>query len=123
MAAVPLGESVGGGRGRTPYSAPTNEPSRATKAVNDWLHADAAARDYWHTQAVASRDKVAASPEAKGKSFKADDAAVAELSARLKTKLSLDVAMSESGLRQNLLFTSLAEVNWTELAEDLLYAR
>jgi chemotaxis protein MotB len=120
---LPNGESVGGGRGRHPLTPPSNEPSKLTKAVSDWLRADPKAHEYWGKQVRECRDRAAALPEVVNKTMTLDDATTAVVARRLKEELSHEAASKDRGILQDLLFASLAEVNWTELAEDLVYAK
>jgi flagellar motor protein MotB len=114
--AVPDSEKVTAGTGRYAFSAP-DEPSRATKKVNDWLHADKKAIDHWTEQAKRFRDAAARNPE-KGRSV--EEVAAHRLANQMRTEISRDAPTQASGVYQDLLYDAINQVNWLELAEELV---
>ncbi len=116
---VPQSEAVALGRGRASHTTP-RESSHATKVVSDWLDAEPAARAYWKVQAQQARQQAATAKDVLDKVCTADEAAVAALSRQMKDELLRGVPSQVRGLHRDLVTEMLADVNWTELAEDLL---
>jgi len=116
---VPRAEAVATGTGRMSYTR-GGDRGPATKRVSDWLHGDAAALKYWQGQARRQRDLAAASADVRDRLCTADELAARELARQLETEVSRDAAAQANGLSLELLRGALGEVNWTELAEDLL---
>jgi hypothetical protein len=115
---VPLTESVAFGKGRNPYLS--KEPnSVCTKLVSDWIHSDKTAKTYWHTQAVRQRDLAHWSQKGNDNSD-AERTALHELKRQLQEEIKRDLPGRLNNPYRDLLSEALAEVNWTELAEDLL---
>ena len=75
---------------------------------------------YWQDQARQARTVAAASREVQEKQITAAQAAVNHLAKRLRNELVMEIAGETKGLQQELLFEVLYQVNWAELAEDLL---
>ena len=116
---VAQAESVSGGRGRN-SNTPGKENGPATKTVNDWLHADQEAHNYWRGQAQRQRAAAGRSKDVLEKLLPADQVAIQELSKQMKQEVTRDIPTKATGVYQDLLYGSVKEVNWTELAEDLL---
>jgi flagellar motor protein MotB len=116
---VPLEENVALGRGRNPYLS--REPnSVCTKLVSDWIHSDSDVSRYWHEQARRQRDLARWSLQGDDKVEKAETVAVRELARQLKAELKHGIP---AGLKKpfgDLLLEAVVEVNWEEIAEDLL---
>jgi flagellar motor protein MotB len=115
---LPANEKVDMGKGRQPYEQPKpGDPSPATQLVNRWLRADPARYKYWLDQAQRCREAAAA--------IAPDGAALLEvaaqsLSAQLRAEVTAGLPTQARGVYEDLLFASLNEVNWTQLAQDLL---
>jgi len=116
---VPQAESVSQGKGRKSHTNP-EEPSPSTKAVHEWLVEDKSASEYWQNQANQARDAAARSPEVKSKAIDERDEAVRRLSKQMQSELKEGVPVKARGIYQDLLVNSLNDVNWTQLAEDIL---
>ena len=116
---VPQSESVALGRGRQSHSR-VREKTPATKLVGDWLHAEPKANKAWAEQAEQARGWAAGTKEVREKLCTRDEAAAVRLANLLRDDLGYDIATSAKGLQQELLFEILGQVNWLELAEDLL---
>lgn len=116
---VPQSESVALGQGRNSYTNP-EQNSPGTKAVGDWLHADAKAYKYWREQAQQSRELASLSPEVRDKRRSVNEVAAQHLSKQLRDEMTQGIPSKAQGVYQDLLFGALSEVNWVELAEDLL---
>lgn len=116
---VPLSESVALGHGRNPYLR--IEPnSVCTKLVSDWIHADKTARTYWHQQAQRQRDLARWAQHGETNADAAERTALRELTRQLKEEIRRDLPARLDNPYRDLLSEAIAEVNWTELAEDLL---
>ena len=112
-------ESVAVGRGRDSHTS-RGENSPSTKLVSDWIHSEKKTRDYWRKQAQQQFELAARSQEVRDRVRSADAIAVVQLSKQLREEITRDIPTQASGLYQDLLFGSVADVNWTQIAEDLL---
>jgi len=116
---LPQEEAVTMGRGRTPHSDEEGE-GRNSKLVSDWLHSDPDEYSYWKDNA----DRIRAA--AAHKSPNNEDHGVAEAAAadRLARMLSSEMhermPLKEHGVYRDLLLESLSDVNWEQVAEDLI---
>ncbi len=115
---LPQNEKTNMGQGRQSYTEP-REMSPATKMVAEWLLADTANRTRWREQAQSCMDAASRSPDVVNKKASANEVAAADLSVRLKMALSSESA-SVKGIQQDLFVWALSQVNWNQLAEDLL---
>ncbi len=116
---VPLEENVSLGRGRNPYV--TKEPnSVCTKLVSDWIHSDKEASRYWREQAQRQRDLARWSLQGDDKVEKHQTVAIRELSRQLKAEVKTHIPASMKKPYRDLLTEAIIEVNWAEIAEDLL---
>ncbi len=116
---VPLEENVALGRGRNPYL--NREPnSVCTKLVSDWLHTDAEASRYWREQAQRQRDLARWSLQGDAKVEKLQRVAIRELARQLKAEVKNKIPMIAKKPYGDLLSEAVSEVNWEEIAEDLL---
>jgi flagellar motor protein MotB len=115
---VPNAESVALGQGRQSYTQNQNSP--ATKAVNDWLRGDRKASDYWQRQAQECRKTARLSRDVLENLCTIDEAATFQLAKQLHDKLSRELPTGADGVYRDLLLGTLSEVNWTQLAKDLL---
>ncbi|MBX9581134.1 MAG: hypothetical protein K2X87_12565 [Gemmataceae bacterium] len=106
-------------RGRTTHTVP-GEPSSPTRVVSNWVHADPQRLRAWHDRAHAAREAAAASPEVTGKGADPHEVAAKQLAAQLRAEVTAGAGGQPGGVYQDLLFGALWEVNWTEVAEDLL---
>jgi chemotaxis protein MotB len=106
--------------GRTSHKPPNEETSPPTKAVNDWLANDPQAAKYWQEQAKRLREKAGQSREVQEKLSTVEEVASRWLARQLQDHFSGGLAQQRKDVYQDLLVHSLNEVNWRELAEDLL---
>jgi flagellar motor protein MotB len=117
---LPKNESVSMGRGRQSYDSP-REPSPATKAVGDWIRNDKERFKYWREQA--QRCRVAAGlPGPENRGGTPTEVAVRELANQLRAEITGAIPADVKGVHQDLLINSINDVNWAQLAEDLLLA-
>jgi chemotaxis protein MotB len=115
---VPLQDRVALGQGRRSYS-PLRINSPATKLVRDWLHKDEKARLYWQKQALDQRKSARWAKDVKNRKASIKDVAIALLAAQLREELVGETPRA-TGLYRDLVLDAFAEVNWTEIAEDLI---
>jgi chemotaxis protein MotB len=116
---VPLEEEVSLGHGRNPYVS--KEPnSVCTKLLSDWIHSDKEAKQYWREQAQRQRDLARWSFQGDDKVEKTQRTAIRELSRQLKEEIRTKIPSSVARPYWDLLSEAIAEVNWAEIAEDLI---
>lgn len=116
---VPNEENVALGRGRNPYLQ--KEPnSVCTKLLTDWIHSDPEIARYWREQAQRQRDLARWSLRTDEKAEKLDKLAIRELSQQLKAEIKKSIPASLKRPYSDLLTEAVVEVNWVEIAEDLL---
>src|SRR5262249_42152301 len=106
------------GQGRQSYTEP-RETSPATKLVAEWLTADPQNRARWREQAQACLDAANRSPDVVNKKAASTDVAIADLSVNLTMALSSESA-NVKGIQQDLFVWAISQVNWNQLAEDLI---
>jgi chemotaxis protein MotB len=116
---VPDLDSTALGQGRKSHTE-QHDRGATTRLVGQWVVADEKSLQYWQDQARQARTVAAASREVQEKQLTAQQAAVNHLARRLRNELVMEIAGEAKGLQQELLFEALYQVNWAELAEDLL---
>jgi flagellar motor protein MotB len=117
---VPLSQSVAMGRGRKSYTA-QDEASLATKLVSDWLATDENSFKYWSRQATRAREEARRDAPAGGSEQAINERTVALLSKQLREEITQGVPAPLEGVYEDLLLGLLTNVNWNELAEDILW--
>ncbi len=115
---VPQNESVAMGKGRDSHTR-ANEFSPLTKKVFDWINADPKRLEEFKKLAQECRAEAKKSPEVTKKGMDPEVVASHQLAVDVKVKVGADLA-NTSGLYQDLLIEAMNDVNWQELAEDLL---
>ncbi|HEX4609997.1 MAG TPA: hypothetical protein VH092_17525, partial [Urbifossiella sp.] len=116
---VPKEQGSSLSRGRDSLSAP-GEHSPATTLVAQWLGADDKRLKEWKEKAQACREAAAASPGVRNRSENAEEVATKDLAARLSATFTQGSPAKGNDLYQDLIVWSLREVNWKQVAEDLL---
>jgi chemotaxis protein MotB len=116
---VPLQEQVAMGKGRRSYSA-KEKSSPATKLVNDWLHQDKEVHQYWRKQAEEQREAARWSRDVKEDGASIEKTAIRKLTAQMQEEMRREIPKKTSGIYRDLLDEALLDINWTELAEDLI---
>jgi flagellar motor protein MotB len=116
---VPAAEKVAVGRGRSTYTQ-ANYKSLATKLVSDWLFSDQEASDRWHDQATRRREQARWAPDVVSKRVSIDSVATQMLAKDLETEIPRGFPAQTSRLYKDLFHEVIADVNWTEIAQDLL---
>jgi chemotaxis protein MotB len=116
---VPLQERVALGQGRRSHST-MRVVSPATRMVRDWLHDDQQVQKYWDKQAKDRLEEARWSKDVKEKGASSVDVAIRKLAVQLQDEVVRQAPKQFSGLYRNLLMDAFQEVNWAELAEDLI---
>ncbi len=117
---VPKAQATSVGRGRNAYTNPTEGTSNPTKIVSDWIFNNDKQRAYWKEKARLQRLAAANSLEVRKKQRTVDEVAQDQLAKQLRLEISQSFTNLKNDLHQDLLFDILPEVNWLELAHDLL---
>ena len=107
------------GRGRESPDLP-GEPSPQTKIVWAWITSDDKRLQTWLANAQAAKDAAAQSRDVIEGRLTAKQVAEQSLSKKLKSEITSPAATQTSGVFQDLLYGSFSDVNWTQLAQDLL---
>jgi chemotaxis protein MotB len=118
---VPEAEKTSMGRGRDTYTTP-NEHSRSTKVVGEWMIGDAKAGAHWKSQAIAARKLATTHPDVVTKKQTVEDVATKMLARQMRDEVLKSIPQNATGLHQDLLYSGIVEVNWQQLAEDLVRA-
>jgi chemotaxis protein MotB len=118
---VPDAEKAALGRGRDSYTDP-NQHSRSTKLVGEWMVNDPKVAPYWREQALAARKQAAQLPEVIDRKQTLEEAATKILARAMRDAVAKDIPTQTKGILQDLLYTSIVDVNWQQLANDLIRA-
>jgi flagellar motor protein MotB len=116
---VPLEEHVAQGRGRRSFSE-NRRPGQATKVVADWIHHDKQASAYWQRQAKDQLEAARWSKEVKENRSTAEKTATRLLTAQLQEELAREIPAKTGGIHREMLNEIIQQINWTEIAEDLI---
>jgi chemotaxis protein MotB len=116
---VPLEEKVARGQGRRSYSK-KGYSSPATKLVSDWLHHDKEASTYWQKQAHDQRESARWSKNVKENVETIEKVAVRKLTSQLQEELKREMPLEVDGIYRDLLNELFLDINWAEIAEDLI---
>jgi chemotaxis protein MotB len=116
---VPESVGVAVANGRNSYSS-LRESNRLTKDVSDWLFSSQENFRYWKDRADVLRERNQLRTGESKKPEEAMKAATRQLAAELETKIGQTAAQGAKGLSADLIYGAITQVNWTELAEDLL---
>jgi chemotaxis protein MotB len=116
---VPQSESVALGKGRKTFTPP-DQPSPSTKTVHDWIHSNEETTVYWKQQAQKRREAATRSAEVRNKTSTLDEVAAKELAKQMQQEMKQKIPADLKGVHQDLLFHAFAEVNWTEIAEEII---
>ncbi|MBL8848261.1 MAG: hypothetical protein JNG89_01195 [Planctomycetaceae bacterium] len=116
---IPLQDAVSMGRGRARHSD-TDAEGRHTKMVSDWLHADSQEYAYWKDNA----DRVRAAAQSRSPNPRdptaADAAAIDRLAQMLNSETYERLPLKDHSVYRDLLLEALSNVDWEQLAEDLI---
>jgi len=118
--AVAHQDKVAMANGRGAYTVTPGEASKPTKKVNDYFANDKAALAYWKEQAARQRDAAQLAPEVVEGKRTAREVSSHALANQMKSEMSQGVVKLKDPLHQDLVLGAINEVNWDELAEDML---
>ncbi len=107
--------------GRHNYT-PADQMSPATRTVLNWIQADARRMQYWKIQAQKAREAVAAVTRQPDIPKSPEELAVQHLAQQLRAEFTGDIPPQTPEVYRNLILHSFHEVNWTQIAEDLMRA-
>ncbi|GBD37672.1 hypothetical protein HRbin36_02808 [bacterium HR36] len=116
---VPLQDSVAMGQGRHSFSQPAPK-SPQTKAVADWIYAKQDQLQRWLKEAERAYWLAAQSQDVRARRRSVREVATQQLARQLREEFADRVPDQLPGVYQDLMYTALSEVNWQEIAEDLL---
>jgi chemotaxis protein MotB len=117
---VPKAASVNhAGGSKAPSSG---EPSPATAAVMNWIRADTNRFQHWRGQAQRCREAVAAVKDAVNQNKTPEELATQQLAQLLSTEVVKGIPKDTPDVYKDLLFGSFKEVNWDQVAEDIMRA-
>ena len=108
------------GTGRDPHDQVPGAPSPPTKVVSDWLHDDPKRVQMWQARAQKAKEAAVRSREVVENRLTVKEVATQDLSKQIRAEFTASAATIPSGVFQNLLYGTIDEVNWTQLAQDLL---
>jgi chemotaxis protein MotB len=119
---IPLAEQVAQGKGRRSFSE-KRRSSQATKTVADWIHYDKEANEYWHKQAKDQLEAACWSKEVKENRSTVEKVATRLLTVQLQDELTREIPTKSGGIYREMLNELIQQINWTEIAEDLIEQR
>jgi|DewCreStandDraft_4_1066084.scaffolds.fasta_scaffold115620_1 flagellar motor protein MotB len=115
---VPQSQSVAMGRGRSAHTR--HESGSATKLVADWIYHDENSQQRWREAAKKAREQARQLPIVREGKVSLDEAATQILAKQIAEEIRRATPTNLEGVHQDLLLNVLAEVNWREIAEDIL---
>lgn len=116
---VPAEEKVNTGRGRLSFTR-NRLNSPPTKLVSEWLHQDEEIQRYWRKQALHQREAARWAKEVRDEKKTIDQVAIRQLMLQLEEEFAWEVSKKTQGIHRSLLERSMLDVNWEELAQDLI---
>jgi chemotaxis protein MotB len=119
---VPEQSKVRSGQGTREPTASDTPPSPATAAVINWIRSDTARFQHWRGQAQQCREAVAALKTVVNQSKTPDEQITEQLAQRLAAEVVKGIPKDPPDVYKDLLFGSFKEVNWKQVAGDLLGA-
>lgn len=115
---MPKQDAVSMGQGTKTF---TNSPeaSLGTKALSNWIHNDEKRLQHWRDKAQLCRQN-ARSLNLNNPNKNPEELATQELAQQLRAEVSAAVPPQTPEIYKDLLFVSINDVNWNQLAEHLL---
>ena len=96
------------------------EPGHATALLMKWLNTDEKQKRRWRDEAEAVHDKATRSPEVIDGKVSLRDMKVRELKMRLQSEFTGKSPTKSSDIYQDLMMHAIQEVNWEEIAGELI---
>lgn len=115
---VPEADAVSLGKGRAPYS-PGHDASQSTKQVSDYL-IDGSRHQYWAKQAREHLERASTLQDVRSRSQTPEGVAVEGLSKQMREEFHKGIPPQVKGIYRDLLNAAVSEVNWKEIAQDVL---
>ena len=119
---VPLEEQVSRGQGRR-SCCEGRRASQATKVVANWIHHDKQAIDYWRQQAKDQLESARWSKEVKENRSTPEKTAIRLLTSQLQEEIGREIPARTGGVYREMVDEIMQQINWTEIAEDLVRNR
>lgn len=117
---VPNTQTLATGRGRRSYTNPDQVSAHATQMVSSWLRTDEDALEGWLDRAQEIRSSVSESEDGDKPVEKQDAITAQRLSEEMREKILQGIPKDADGIYFDMLNDSLSNVNWGEIAEDML---
>lgn len=114
---VPASQKIALGMGRKSYST-DDEPSPPTKLVSDHMFEDEETATYWEQQA--RKEMKAAEKRNPDNPQAAEKAALDKIASRMRDDLISQLPEDMPEVYRDLIFEAIKDVNWQELAEDVV---
>lgn len=96
-----------------------SEPSPGTRAIINWINADEKRQNFWRDKAQECR-KRAQELKVSDSGKNPEEIAAQELAALLRSELTAGIPPQTAEIYKDLLFVSINDVNWNQLAEHLM---
>ncbi len=116
---VPESEQAAMTRGRGSLTT-MGRIGRVTRLVNSWIHSDAKNVSEWRKKALSHRELARRELGSDCKVEAVEHFATQQLALQLKEELTRGIPAQAKGLHKDLLMEIMTDVNWAEIAEDLL---
>ncbi len=116
---VPLEDGVAMGQGRRAFGQ-KRASSPVTKIINDWLQKDPKISQFWAKQAQELKETAQWSEDAKKKDGSAEKQALRKLTIQLQEEFKRNMPPKTEGIYRDLLLETSLDINWEEIAEDLM---
>jgi chemotaxis protein MotB len=117
---VPQHSAVNTGAGSKVPGGDT--PSPATAAVMSWIRADAKRMTYWKGQGQRCREEIAAIQNAVNQNKTPEELVTQKLAQLLSAEIAGGVPKETPNVYKDLIFASVKDVNWEQVAQDILGA-
>ncbi len=114
---VPKSEAINLGMGRRSFST-DQDHSATTHLLSDYITSDDQQADHWAAPGRAELSR--ASQEAKGNIAAIEQKAIGRLSDKMKAEFVGRIPPELPPVYRDLLFQTLTDVNWDELADDVI---
>jgi chemotaxis protein MotB len=116
---VPLEDGVAMGQGRRAFGQ-KRASSPVTKLINDWLQQDPKISEYWTKQAEDLKESAKLAKDAKKNDAGAEKQAIRKLTVQMQQEFKKNMPANVAGIYRDLLLEACLDVNWDEIAEDLM---
>jgi chemotaxis protein MotB len=115
---TPKQDSTAMGQGTKAF-VNSGEASPGTKAIEKWIAADEKRLNYWRSKAEQCR-KTAQAMRVENSSKQPEEIASQELASQLRAEVTAGIPPQAPEIYRDLLFVSINDINWAQLAEHLL---